>query len=60
VGMVPASATLLPEVALHPRLRCVPLRVAPLLWLRGLARNGSWYAKNNHCVVAQTDPARFV
>jgi hypothetical protein len=37
------------EGALHPRLRCLPLRHAPAVMLDAVRLNTSWFAWNNHC-----------
>ena len=37
------------EGALHPRLRCLPLRNAPAIRLDAVRLNASYFAWNNHC-----------
>ena len=37
------------EGALHPRLRCLPLRDAPAIRLDAVRLNASYFAWNNHC-----------
>jgi hypothetical protein len=45
-----AAAVQLGEVAMHPRLRCAPLRTAPLLRLQVLAANASHFnSLREHC-----------
>ena len=41
------------EGALHPRLRCLPLRNAPSVRLDEVRQNASWFAWHDHCVALE-------